>query len=209
MMPYDIIDPNESAPLLASCILSVQMGISLWHSANLVFPHPSYSFAYKPRQAHCRLLSVRIKASMIDNRLTIVCGRGWLFDNKGCWYDVSLNSSPPCATYMCQWTGSASVQVMACKAITWTNAVLLSIGLLGTNFSENPIRILYFSFKKMYLKMLSAKIVAILSRGRWLNSWRSWKMWVWSWICKSQWDLRDFEHFLQNCHHMWLIVWLL
>ena len=34
------------------------------------------------------------------------------------------------------------------QAITWTNADLLLIGLLGTNFSEISIGILSFSFKK-------------------------------------------------------------
>ena len=43
------------------------------------------------------------------------------------------------------------------QAVTWTNADLLSTGPLGTNFSENLIEILTFSFKKMSLKMSSAK----------------------------------------------------
>ena len=43
------------------------------------------------------------------------------------------------------------------QAITWTNADLLSIGPLGTNFSENWVEILTFSFKKIRLKMSSAK----------------------------------------------------
>ena len=51
------------------------------------------------------------------------------------------------------------------QAITWTNAGLLSIGLLGTNFSEISIRILSFSFKKIHMKMSSAKMTAILFRG--------------------------------------------
>ena len=51
------------------------------------------------------------------------------------------------------------------QAIIWTNAGLLSIGPLGTNFSEILIKIQNFSFKKMHLKMLSAKMAAILSRG--------------------------------------------
>ena len=50
-----------------------------------------------------------------------------------------------------------------------TNADLLSVGLVGTNFSEIGIGILLFSFKKMYLKLSSATIAAILSRGRWVN----------------------------------------
>ena len=43
------------------------------------------------------------------------------------------------------------------QAIIWTNAGLLLIGPLGTNFSEILIGIHTFSFKKMYLKMSSAK----------------------------------------------------
>ena len=42
-------------------------------------------------------------------------------------------------------------------AIIWTNAGILLIGPLGTNFSEILIEILTFSFKKMRLKMSSAK----------------------------------------------------
>ena len=41
------------------------------------------------------------------------------------------------------------------QAIIWTNAGLLLIGPLGTNFSEILIEILTFSFKKMHLKMSS------------------------------------------------------
>ena len=74
----------------------------------------------------------------------------------------STNSSPPNAAYMYHWTRPSLVQVMACRqfrsqASTWTNDSLLSIGLLGTNFSEIWIGILSFSFKKMHLKMSSAK----------------------------------------------------
>ena len=43
------------------------------------------------------------------------------------------------------------------QAIIRNNAGLVSIGLLGTNFSEILIEILTFSFKKMCLKVLSAK----------------------------------------------------
>ena len=41
--------------------------------------------------------------------------------------------------------------------IIWTNAGILLIGPLGTNFSEILIRIHKFSFMKMHLKMSSAK----------------------------------------------------
>ena len=43
------------------------------------------------------------------------------------------------------------------QAIIWTNAGILWIGPLGTNFSEIFITIHTFSFKKMHLKMPSAK----------------------------------------------------
>ena len=43
------------------------------------------------------------------------------------------------------------------QAIIWTNAGLLLIGPSGTNFSEILIEILTFSFKKMHLKVSSAK----------------------------------------------------
>ena len=43
------------------------------------------------------------------------------------------------------------------QAIIWTNAGILLIGPLGTNFSEILIVIETFSFKKMHLKTSSAK----------------------------------------------------
>ena len=45
------------------------------------------------------------------------------------------------------------------QAIIWKNAGILSIGLLGTKFSEILIEILTFSFKKMRLKVSSAAIL--------------------------------------------------
>ena len=43
------------------------------------------------------------------------------------------------------------------QAIIWTNAGILLIGPLGTNFNEILIKIYAFSFKKMHLKMSSGK----------------------------------------------------
>ena len=43
------------------------------------------------------------------------------------------------------------------QAIIWTSAGILLIGPLGTNFNEILIGIQTFSFKKMHLKMSSAK----------------------------------------------------
>ena len=43
------------------------------------------------------------------------------------------------------------------QAIIWTNAGILLIGPLGTNFSETLIEILKFSFNEMRMKVSSAK----------------------------------------------------
>ena len=55
------------------------------------------------------------------------------------------------------------------QAFSWTSACLLSTGLPGINFSESWIRILSFSYKKINLKMSSARMAAILSRGKWIK----------------------------------------
>ena len=88
----------------------------------------------------------------------------------------NFNSSPPSAAYMRQWTGPALVQVMAWR-------------LFGAKPSPEPMQayhqldsreqilvkfyhfsgILSFSFKKVHLKLSSAKMAAILSRGRWVK----------------------------------------
>ena len=51
-----------------------------------------------------------------------------------------------------------------CQAIIWTNAGILLIGLLGTNFSEILIRIQTFSFKEMHFENAVCKMASILSR---------------------------------------------
>ena len=44
-----------------------------------------------------------------------------------------------------------------CQAIIWSNAGILSIGLLGTKFSEILVEIMTFSFTKMRINVSSAK----------------------------------------------------
>ena len=56
------------------------------------------------------------------------------------------------------------------QAISWTSGEFLSIGPSGTNFNEILVKIQNFSLTKMHLKMYSAKITAILSRG-WRVKW--------------------------------------
>ena len=110
-------------------------------------------------------------------------GKSYPLRNRRCphlFYDIDLlfgihikcyshlNSSPlvPCHIYasmnlVITSSGNGVLPVRR-HAITWTNVGLLSIGLMGTNFSE----VLSSSLKKMHLKLSSAKMAAILSRGR-------------------------------------------
>ena len=85
----------------------------------------------------------------------------WINDIKSA---LDINSSPPSAAYMRQ-SGIGAGNGLRRQAITCTYAELLLIGPLGTNFSEIPAKFWSFSFMKIHLKMLSAKMAAILSRG--------------------------------------------
>ena len=84
----------------------------------------------------------------------------------------SVYSPPPSAAYMHQWTGSSLVQAPShCLNQCW----------LMVNWTpEILIEILSFSFKKIYLKMSSAKVTAILSWGDQLT-----------FQCMIQWRLRS------------------
>ena len=87
---------------------------------------------------------------------------------------AGFNSSPPSATYM-QWTGSALVQIMACrlfgaKPLPEPMLAYCQLGSWEQFLVKIWIGILSFSCKKMHLKLLSANMAAILSGGDELNS---------------------------------------
>ena len=77
-----------------------------------------------------------------------------VYQHQRLYYINSFNSSPPSATYMRQWIGSALVQIMALSA---------------TNFSKILIKIQNFSFTKMHLKIPSAKWWQFCPGRRWVN----------------------------------------
>ena len=56
-----------------------------------------------------------------------------------------------------------------CQTITWTNDDILSIGPLGTKFSDICIEIKTFSLTKLHSKMSSNKVATILSRPQCVN----------------------------------------
>ena len=86
-----------------------------------------------------------------------------------------LNSSPPGAAYMRQWTGSALFQVMACRLFCieplpepmLVCSQLDSCEQISVKFDRNSI----ISFKKMHPKLSSDKTSAILSMGRCVKTW--------------------------------------
>ena len=73
-------------------------------------------------------------------------------------WPMVINSLRPSDIYMCQQTTTSLVQI-----IISTSPAVLSIGPFGINFNEMFIEIHIFSFKKMRLKLSSAKMAAILS----------------------------------------------
>ena len=100
---------------------------------------------------------------------------------------------------------------MACRlflrqAFTWTNADSLPIGPQGTNLSEIWIAIIAFSFKKMRLKKSSAKMAAVLFRGRWVDKslaitsvkWINWCN-MKSHICWNVKPLKIYLHWIAWC----------
>ena len=91
--------------------------------------------------------------------------------DKMCELILSGLTPPPPAAYMRQRIGPALVQMMACslfgaQPLSETNTGLLSIESLETNFSKILIKMHKFVFKKTHLKMSSAKMAAILFKGR-------------------------------------------
>ena len=84
---------------------------------------------------------------------------------KGVGSTTILNSSPPSATFMRQWIGSAFIPVMASRLIG-----LLSIRPLGTKFRIISIKIKKRWSTKMYLKISSAKYGHFVHGWNELNS---------------------------------------
>ena len=128
-------------------------------------------------------------------------------------------NSRPSAAYMRQWMRSTLVQIMAWNwiGIISSNAALLSIGPLGTNFSEILVKIQNFSFTKMHLKISSAKWRPFCPKGDELTAWNYWldvnSLWprdaIWRW---RSWStlfqvmaccLTAPSHYLNQC---WLII---
>ena len=89
------------------------------------------------------------------------------------------------------------------QAIIWTNAGILLIGPLATNFSEILIEIHTFSFMKMHLKMSSGKMATILSRPQCVN--QCVDLWITKLKMSNNWLLHSGVVSMVNVHSVkWL-----
>ena len=87
---------------------------------------------------------------------------------------ISFNVLRPGDTYMCHWTGSSLVHVMACRLVgakPLPEAMMTYCQLehWENRFSEVVIRIKIFLVEKLRLEMSSAKVAAILFRPQCVN----------------------------------------
>ena len=96
------------------------------------------------------------------------------------------------------------------QAITWTNADMLSVGSLGTNFNEIQIKKQNFSFMKIHSKLLSAKWQLFRPGGDELQNWEQLTCWNMhnNWLADRCWLMRVhwIENWLCDLHHWIKIV---
>ena len=87
---------------------------------------------------------------------------------------VLTHPPPPCATYMCQWIRTASVQIMACRLLVPSHYLnqcwfILNWTLRNKfhwNFNQNTKSFIH----KNASESIVCEMGAILSRGRWVNA---------------------------------------
>ena len=162
-------------------------------------------------------------------KINLVTDPTCLKNQYGSLIDLGLVSNPVCLTH---WGRTTHICVSKLtiivsdnglspgrrQVIIWNNVGILSIGLLGTNFSEFLIEILTFSFKKMRLKVSSGKwrpfclglneLKKALNFDRWLSDWHNFicittklfaphqnRMWLCTVLSKNCWRLL----------HTWLV----
>ena len=89
---------------------------------------------------------------------------------------VLLNTPPPpppSSVYMHQWIGSALVQIVACRLYGANPISRPMLDYCQLDWEQVSVKFesefYNFHSQKMHLKLSSAKMAAILSRGRWVN----------------------------------------
>ena len=147
--PHGITEIHQKMNALRDDVMTGKMCLRHWpHFTNLIGYCVSYSeFAAflhrKPEQAGEQ--TIKLSVIRVPRGLFGVILTHWGRVTHTCVRKLTINGSDnglsPCRR----------------QAIISTSAGLLLIGPLGTNFSEISIGIQIFSFKKMHLKMSSAK----------------------------------------------------
>ena len=183
-----------SEPMVVSLLMHICFPQPQWvnllaplgFSSNFQSVILGYILPLKFTSTSCKIILRWMSQNTFDDTSTMVLANGLVPSDKPPNVDPDpygitmpwrvkkyVNSSPSSDAYMQQWIRSALLQIIACQLFS-ANAALSSIGLLGTNFNEIWIRIISFSLNKMHLKMSSAKMAAILFRGRWVKAQTKW-----------------------------------
>ena len=137
----------------------------IWRKPTEALKNPSpiaESRTGKPAKGHTKDTTRLFHGPLHDPVGEHICAQPFRMLNRLCFHPVFFRFS-----LIFQWRkNDANKQDFEIKlnltcvfnhAIIWTNAGILLIGPVGTNFSEILIEIYTFSFKKMQLKMLSGK----------------------------------------------------
>ena len=89
------------------------------------------------------------------------------------------------------------------QAIIWTNAGILLMGPLRTNFNETSIETHTFSFKKIYLKLSSAKWRPFCPGLNVFSSFQRFQLTLWQ-LCFRQWlCFEQAKNITCPCHIHW------
>ena len=153
-------------PLMSAC---ANNRINSWEAGELRCPGPWFNIktsSYQYRKSHCGDKTV-VRSPYLQNGIS---NTGKMVSFYWIRALVVMNIDVPCimlahwsrVTHI--WVGNPTIigsdnglSPGRRQAITWTNGVIMSIGPVGTNFSDILISIHTFSFEKMHLKRWSAK----------------------------------------------------
>ena len=96
-----------------------------------------------------------------------------LLDKVVAWFDL-FNAYPPCVAYMCQWIGSALVQIMACR-LFGTRPLSKPILFFVNWTPRNKFQGNFNQNKKLFIHEnasgnIACDTVGFSSRGRWVNT---------------------------------------
>ena len=147
-----------SVRLLMTCLACVQNRSVILRQSMAIF---EWRFWQKFALNNCKLHKLRTRlVEIVVNTVSFAIYRNWLKCTT--LYTLYGLTHWGRVTHICvgKLTIIASDKGLSPErrqAIIWTNAGLLLIGPLRTNFSEILIGIQIFSFKKMHLKLSSAK----------------------------------------------------